>query len=242
MTKLSSPQSPDGIAVIITAAGSSSRMGGKIKKELLPLGKGTVLSACVKAFLDISCKNIIITIPADGRQQALQGLESLNQTANIEFVHGGSTRQKSVYNALEYLSKKTQQPDLVLIHDGARPFVSKKLILDVIDAASKYEASVPGITPTDTIKSIDKDGFIESHLVRSSLTAVQTPQGFSFTKLWQAHKQAAADKKEYTDDSEIWSYLYGKVKVVPGDVKNFKITYPGDLEKIVSLEKEKGAL
>ena len=123
-------------------------------------------------------------------------------------------------------------PQIVLIHDGARPFVSQKIILEGIQAAQEFGASVPGLTPTDTQKQIDEDGFITNHLQRASLVAVQTPQCFDFQMLLEAHKKAHQEEKEYTDDTEIWGKYCGKVKVITGESKNIKITYPKDLESL----------
>ncbi|MBO7583760.1 MAG: 2-C-methyl-D-erythritol 4-phosphate cytidylyltransferase [Treponema sp.] len=226
MTTHSNPK----IAVIITAAGSSTRMGGTQKKEYLPLKEGTVLSACVKAFETAS--KIIITIPAGDEQQALKAINPTDElNSKLEFVTGGTTRQKSILNALEHIKKSAEQPQYILIHDGARPFVSQEVIQNVIAGTIQYEAAAPGIKPTDTIKQINSEGFIVKHLERSLLTAIQTPQGFVFEKLYEAHKKAAKDDYEYTDDSEIWGKYAGPVKLVEGDVNNKKITYPGDLEK-----------
>ena len=226
------------IAIIITAAGSSTRIGGGIKKEYLPYKKGTVLSSCAETFLNACYKrfeitDFIITCPEDGFEDCQKALDSLPllfyNTVTLSIMAGSDTRQKSVFRGLQAVEGN---PDIVVIHDGARPFVSESLILETIDAALKYGASVPGITPIDTQKEIDKDGFIVRHLVRSSLTAVQTPQCFEYAKLWEAHKKARNDGKEYTDDTEIWGAYCGRVKVVPGEVNNIKITYPSDLEKL----------
>ena len=236
------------VAVIITAAGSSTRMGGSVKKEYLPLGDGTVLSSCVKAFeqasknqekpFDIS--HIIVTVPMNGTNEAAEAVSAFfeyddEMKEKVEYVQGGYTRQKSILNALEHIKKKSTPPEYVLIHDGARPFVSELQIQYVLAATQEFEAAAPGITPTDTIKAIDQNGFIVTHLVRSSLTAIQTPQGFVFAKLFDAHKKAAADGHDYTDDSEIWGKYIGPVKLVTGDPKNIKITYPGDLERGTAL-------
>lgn len=231
------------IAIIITAAGSSTRIGSNIKKEYLPFKKGTVLSASVQTFIN-SCQNqfiitdFIITCPPNGRlecqkalisslQQKTENFQNISQIFQI--VEGDKTRQKSVFNAMCAVKN---QPQIVLIHDGARPFVSKKIILEGIQAAKEFGASVPGLTPIDTQKQIDKDGFIISHLERASLIAVQTPQCFDFQKLLDAHKKAHLEEKEYTDDTEIWGKYCGKVKVIPGESQNIKITYPKDLESL----------
>ena len=236
------------VAVIITAAGSSTRMGGSVKKEYLPLGDGTVLSSCVKAFEQASksqekpfnISHIIVTVPMNGTNEAAEAISAFfeyddEMKEKVEYVQGGYTRQKSILNALEHIKKKPAQPEYVLIHDGARPFVSEQQIQYVLAATQEFEAAAPGITPTDTIKAIDQNGFIVTHLVRSSLTAIQTPQGFVFAKLFDAHKKAAADGHDYTNDSEIWGKYIGPVKLVTGDPKNIKITYPGDLEKGAAL-------
>ena len=231
------------IAIIITAAGSSTRIGSGIKKEYLPFQNGTVLSTCVQTFIN-SCKNrfiitdFIITCPPNGKSECQKALNFTSQQENDNFknisqvfqiVEGDKTRQKSVFNAMCAVKN---HPQIVLIHDGARPFVSQKIILEGIQAAQEFGASVPGLTPTDTQKQIDEDGFITNHLQRASLVAVQTPQCFDFQMLLEAHKKAHQEEKEYTDDTEIWGKYCGKVKVITGESKNIKITYPKDLESL----------
>lgn len=224
------------IAIIITAAGSSTRIGGSIKKEYLPYKKGTVLSGCADTFLNActgryEITDFIVTCPKGGIEECRKALGELylKSPVKIKITEGAETRQKSVYKGMCAVEGK---PQIVLIHDGARPFVSERVIIDAVEAAIEYGASVPGITPTDTQKEIDEEGFIVRHLVRSSLSAVQTPQCFDFAKLMEAHKRALSDKREYTDDTEIWGAYCGRVRVIPGDVNNIKITYPADLEKI----------
>jgi len=221
------------IAIIITAAGSSTRMGGSTKKEYLPFKDGTVLSGCANTFLNVCSKSFnitdfIITYANGGLEDCKKALPGIDLD-KITFVAGAETRQKSVYNALQAVKNN---PDIVLIHDGARPFITESVILSAITAAFEYGASVPGVTPTDTQKEIDEKGFIVRHLQRSHLTAVQTPQCFEYTKLLEAHRKAIADNKEYTDDTEIWGVYCGSVKVVDGDINNIKITYPADLQKL----------
>lgn len=233
------------IAIIITAAGSSSRMGGSVKKEFLPLKNGTVLSSCARAFLnalskDFQITDFIITCREGSQQDARNALSSLNYKG-FSFVSGGKSRQESVFKGLLQIEKNGSKPDFVMIHDGARPFVSEKLILDGIKTCMEDGASVPGLTPTDTQKEIDENGMIVRHLVRSRLCAVQTPQNFNFEKLLEAHKKAALQveqlaaegiKKEFTDDTEIWGEFCGSVKVYEGDAKNIKITWPKDLASL----------
>ena len=234
-TKISNPLSGKKIAVIIAAAGSSTRMGGPVKKEYLPLKNGTVLSEAAKTFLKtINCTYLTITVPEKGENDAKTALfsdreiQTLLQNTELDFVEGSSTRQKSIFNALVSLSEKKSVPDIVLIHDGARPFVTKNIIEETALAALEFGGAVPGITPTDTQKIKDEKGFIKTHLTRSEMTAVQTPQGFDFEKLFEAHKKALNEDKEFTDDTEIFGFFAGNVKIVTGSAENIKITYPKD--------------
>lgn len=237
------------ICAIITAAGSSSRLGGKIKKEFLSCKGGTVLSECVKKIVYHSeCSLLAITYPkgllSDAKNAVFADKELSsklndlisNQNLLIQFVEGSDTRQKSVYNALKWLEDfiiKTEKNNFplwtVLIHDGARPFVSEKIIKEVVDKALKFGSASPGIMPVDTQKLIDSDGFIVNHLKRTQMVSVQTPQGFNLSSIIKAHENALKDGFECTDDTEIWGKYIGKVKIVSGDEKNIKITYPKDL-------------
>lgn len=229
------------VALIIVAAGSSVRMGGTTKKEYLPLNNGTVLSETARSFLSVAkFISITVVIPKGDIQKAscafyadpeIKNLLKKQNTTDINFIEGGATRQKSVYNALLFLENSTKEkPDYVLIHDGARPFVSRQLILNAVSYTQKYEACVPGITPTDTQKEIDSDNFITKHLVRKNLCAVQTPQGFLFDSILTAHKKADSDSIEYTDDSEIYDRNSGKKTFVfTGEIENKKITYKEDM-------------
>lgn len=223
------------IGIVICAAGSSTRFGSSVKKEYLPLETGTVLSTSVKKFINaLNISALVITVPHNGTEQAKAALfndPSINYPENIFFTEGGSTRQESVYNALLTLQSLKNPPEYVLIHDGARPFVTEKIITDTINAAILHGAAAPGTTPVDTQKLLDENNFIIEHLQRSRMSAIQTPQGFKLKELLEAHKKALQDNKEYTDDTEIWGKYCGKVMAVQGDAANKKITYASDYNK-----------
>ena len=243
------------LVVIIVAAGSSTRMGGGIKKEYLPFPGGTpketVLSHGAKTFLsatDISL--LIIVSPKDGCSQAEsilfedRNFKNLSEKTNLFFTEGGESRQESVRKALVFAKEKLVDKNaVVLIHDGARPFVSEKIIQETENAVREYGAAVPALTPVDTQKKISPDGTISEHLERSSLCAVQTPQGFLLNELLDCHKKASHEKKTFTDDTEIWdSYPEctsgKKVHVVAGESTNKKITYKEDLNTLPGKEKK----
>ena len=234
------------IALIIVAAGSSSRMGGQIKKEYLSLNTGTVLSEAARIFLlSKKISSITVICPVNGQDDSEKAFykdpQILNLTKNVPvyFVPGGTTRQESVYNGLLFLQSEKpfkinsafKKPDYVLIHDGARPFLSPSLVEKSIECTVKYGASAPAVKPVDTQKEIDSEGFIVKHLVRNDLRSIQTPQGFDFDLITECHKKAFDDKKEYTDDTEIFDRYSGKKTfLVDGEIENKKITYAEDLK------------
>ena len=239
------------VAVIIMAAGFSSRMEGR-KKEFLPLpnNQGTVLSSAATAFLQtIPIKYLLVTVPSFVDENIiLQTKEALFSSAQVKklldnsvkydekielvFVPGGKTRQESVLFALEKIAS-LGSVDMVLIHDGARPFVSKEIVKAVFEKVKNCGAACCGVSPVDTQKEVDSQGNITKHLQRSSMVAVQTPQGFLFQPLLEAHRKAAIQNIQCTDDTEIWSkFCDTSVQVVKGSPENIKITFPGDLIKM----------
>lgn len=228
-------------AIIITAAGSSTRMGLGKKKEYLQLGKGTVLSQAAIIFLKtLHVDVLVITIPQNQEKEAREALyahkefQALLGNTKLVFTSGGKTRQESVLNGLLAARKTLGDNALVLIHDGARPFVTEKIILETHEAALMHMASVPAIGPVDTQKEIDENNNITRHLQRNRLAAVQTPQAFDLDILIECHKKAMAKNLQCTDDTEIWDSfpeITGglKVHVVEGDSINRKITFASDI-------------
>ena len=228
------------IDVIILAAGASSRMGG-VKKEYQKLSNGyTVLGNSVRAFVSVpAIKTIIIAIPEDGETHARHALpqEYISaQGPQILFVKGGTTRRASAYNALTLLS--SLNPDVsensyVLIHDGARPWVSAGLIEKLLEAVKKYGAVIPFLPVTETPKELTQgeqgEIFIERHLKRANAGLAQTPQCFKFAEILRAHEEADKVNEEFTDDAEIWGRFIGKVACISGEAENRKITFKEDL-------------
>jgi len=239
------------IAAVICAAGSSARMGG-VKKEYLPLPGNpdslSVLGAAVSAFAAVpEISPIVIVVPEEaetGEAAARNALlpEILNGTDPIvRFVIGGSTRRASVFNALRALA--ADAPDYVLIHDGARPWVSPDLIERAIRGVKQYRAVIPLLPLTETPKETDLplDGFvgcdswgpvfIKQQLKRAFIGTAQTPQAFAFPEILSAHEKAAAQNggRDFTDDAEVWAEFNGPVAVIPGEISNRKITFKEDM-------------
>jgi len=231
------------VAAVICAAGSSSRMGG-IKKEferLNPAHPLTVLESSVSAFAAVpSVQTIVIAVNEnceDAARSALAPERLCAQRPELLFVKGGESRRASVFNALCALSPR--KPCYVLIHDGARPWLSPSLIEKLIEAVKKYEAVIPILAVTETPKECgssleglaarNESVFIKTHLKRANTGVAQTPQAFKFAEILRAHEKAAeADGGEFTDDAEIWGRFCGPVAVIPGSPENKKITFPQD--------------
>jgi 2-C-methyl-D-erythritol 4-phosphate cytidylyltransferase len=239
------------VAVVICAAGSSVRMGGLKKEYRLLLAEAgrrlTVLGAAVSAFAAVSrVETIVIAVPKDpktGEAAARQALPPELLAAShprIVFTPGGENRRVSVYQALSRLAEF--QPAYVLIHDGARPWISPSLIERLISAVHTYRAVIPLLPLTETPKETDMplypaNGlpnagpvFISRNLRRANTGTAQTPQAFTFPEILSAHERAAEhEHAEYTDDAEVWSVFNGPVAVIPGELANRKITFPEDL-------------
>ncbi|MCX7788472.1 MAG: 2-C-methyl-D-erythritol 2,4-cyclodiphosphate synthase [Spirochaetes bacterium] len=219
-------------AVLITAAGSSTRMGNSVKKEYLFLGNTSVLEQCLRTFESTGLFDwFVITIPPGGVSKARQvlalWLQDPGHHQHTLFVEGASNRQGSVRNGLQALSP--YEPSTVLIHDGARPWVNPQTILRVFEGTQKYGACAPVVPLVDSLKRLHPDGTIAEHVDRSAFVGIQTPQGFRFPEIYEAHLLAATDGKEYLDDTEIYHRYIGNVHTVEGDRANRKITYWEDI-------------
>ena len=221
-------------AVIVTAAGSSDRFNHNSertrKKEFVLIGGNSVLYNSVKPFTEfdhVCC--IVVTYKAGTLEQTETAIKDLSDKKEFIFVEGGTTRQKSVFNALLALYENCPDIDYVAIHDGARPFVSKSLVERTFEKAISKNAAVPAIKLNDTLVLKSKSDEIGKPLDRSEILAVQTPQIFKFSNILSAHKKAASENKDYTDDSQVYMAYGQPVYNTEGDIANKKITFEEDL-------------
>lgn len=215
-------------AALVTAAGSSQRFGGGMKKEYLLLGNSSVLSSALSTFSNpkiFTC--LVVTIPQGGEADAVEALRDFPRSGEVIFVPGGDTRQASVLAGLQALAG--HKPDVVLIHDGARPWCTREIAEAVALRALEAGACAPAVPSVDAMKILSRDGFIIDHLARETTYRIQTPQGFIFEDILEAHMKAAEDGGIYIDDTEIYGRYIGAVATVPGDETNRKITYQEDL-------------
>ena len=208
------------IAQILVAAGKGARIGGEIPKQYRQIGGKAVLRRTIEATLAEPRITETIVVVADGDPYIS---ELIADFENIRVVTGGATRTASVKAGLKALSGNP--PDLVLIHDGARPFITRDVISGVIDALDDAPAAVPALPIPDALKSLDGNS-----VDREQLRRVQTPQGFHFDKIWGAF-QSLDNEASFADDIEVAQAAGLEIAFTQGDVNNFKVTYPKDFAK-----------
>ena len=224
---------PD-VAAVIVAAGRGTRVaGGDLPKQFRRIGGETMLRRTLSMFVEHASIGRVQPVihPEDLAlyRDAVAGIETLAP------VFGGATRQASVRSGLEALSARP--PDIVLIHDAARPFASADLIARAVAAAVESGAAIPALAVTDTVKSVDRQGLVDKTLDRASLRLVQTPQGFDFAALLLAHHRAAAQGREdFTDDAALAEWAGMKVAVFAGEPNNIKITNADDFARAEAMQ------
>ena len=212
-------------SVLVVAAGNSSRMGEKGNKQFLCLKDKPVLAYTLAVFEGLEEVSEIIVATRTEDIPAVKALAENYAISKLKaVVSGGKTRQESVF-----LGLKAVNEEYVLIHDGARPFVTEEEIKAVLEALSDYDAALPGVPVKDTIKRVDENGEAVETLQREELMAVQTPQGFRTKVIFDAHKKVSDDGVAVTDDASVAEYMGIPVKVVKGSYQNIKITTPEDL-------------
>lgn len=197
-------------------------MKTKDSKLLLKINGKTVLERSVNAFLNISDVDEVIVV---AREKDIPAFSDILTDERVSFVVGGDTRQQSVMNAVDVID----DCELIIIHDGARPLIKSEDIVNTIRAAKEKKAAAVGVFVKDTVKVVDKNGFVVSTPVRSTLFAVQTPQIFDFELYKNAAQNAREKGLDFTDDCQLVESFNKKVKTVVGSYSNIKITTPDDI-------------
>ncbi|MGB9043928.1 MAG: bifunctional 2-C-methyl-D-erythritol 4-phosphate cytidylyltransferase/2-C-methyl-D-erythritol 2,4-cyclodiphosphate synthase [Pseudolabrys sp.] len=221
------------VAAVVVAAGQGVRAGGALPKQFRRIAGETLLEHALSAFAE--APKVAFVQPVI-RPEDLALVRTLTSGKNILApVSGGPTRQASVRAGLEALLPRS--PDIVLIHDAARPFASANLIARAIEAAEKTGAAIPALPVTDTVKRVDKAGMVEATLDRNSIRLVQTPQAFAFPALLEAHQRAAAQgRNDFTDDAALAEWAGMKVSVFAGEPGNIKLTTPEDFARADAIQ------
>lgn len=212
-------------AAILVAAGRGLRAGAGGPKQYRTIGGQTVIFRAMAAFCQHPHVFAVqpVVNPDDNAvfNEAVAGLRHQPPT------NGGATRQASVRAGLEALAPA--KPDIVLIHDAARPFVTPAVISRAIDAAQRTGAAVPAIPVTDTIKQVSDSGDVAATPDRAKLRIAQTPQAFRFDVILEAHRRAARDgRSDFTDDAALAEWAGLTVATFEGDAANIKLTTPED--------------
>jgi len=221
------------VAAVVVAAGQGVRVGGDLPKQFRRVAGQTLLERALSAFADVP--NIAFVQPVV-RPNDLALVRALSHDLNVlEPVSGGTTRQASVRAGLEALLPRS--PDIVLVHDAARPFASADLIARAIAAVEKTGAAVPALPATDTVKRVDEAGMVAATVDRNAIRLVQTPQAFAFPALLQAHRDAAAQgRSDFTDDAALAEWAGMKVSVFAGEPGNIKLTTPEDFARAEAMQ------
>jgi len=223
------------IAAVIVAAGRGVRAGGDMPKQFRRIGGETVLRRTLSMLADVPNLGLLQPVIRAEDRALFQEATAAIAARMLPAVSGGATRQASVRAGLEAL--EPHAPDIVLIHDAARPFASVVLAERAIVASQKTGAAIPGIAVTDTIKTIDAQGLVGETLDRSRLRAIQTPQAFAFKPLLAAHRRAALEgRDDFTDDAALAEWAGMKVSVFEGEPGNIKITNAEDFMRAEAMQ------
>lgn len=222
------------VVALIVAAGQGVRMGGKVKKQYLALTGRPVLSHTLKVF--DACPGIdaiFLVLPSGDVDFCRKNvLTPLDPQKKIHLVSGGAERQDSVYNGLRAIEEEGHGdgPDVVVIHDGVRPFVTIEQIGACVAGAISTGACILGIPVSDTLKRVDSNGIIDQTFERDTIWFAQTPQAFRLGLIRNAHHHTRQTGYRATDDASLVEHLGHPVKIIPGNRYNLKITRREDLE------------
>lgn len=212
---------------IVAAAGRGKRMGQEVRKQYLSLAGKPLLVHTLTRLLQYDFNELIVVVtPGEENYCREEILAPYGFNQKTRVIPGGKERQDSVYNALKTLSSETE---VVLIHDGARPFVSLEMIREAVNSAYGYGAAIAAVPVKDTIKEVDGEGFVVDTPPRETLWSVQTPQAFLFPLILEAYQRAEELNYKGTDDASLVEREGKPVKVIQGSYENIKVTTPEDL-------------
>ncbi|SCI47111.1 MULTISPECIES: 2-C-methyl-D-erythritol 4-phosphate cytidylyltransferase [unclassified Romboutsia] len=224
-------------SVIIVAAGSGKRMNMGINKQFIKLNEKEIIAHTIETFYkNENIDEIIVCIKKEEEEFFKDKIIDRYSFKNIKIAYGGKERQDSIYNGLKLIDSRCE---IVLIHDGARPFVSERIINNSIKVAREKKAVVVGMPVKDTIKFVD-DGSIKDTPNRENLWSAQTPQSFEYKLIMRAYEEAYKHDYYGTDDSMLVEKIGQQVTMIMGSYDNIKITSPEDIgigEQILNLQK-----
>lgn len=216
------------VVAIIPTAGKGKRMGHAIPKHYIRLEERPILSYTLEAFEKCPDVNQVLMVVRSGEEEYClkEVVEKYMFKKVFKIVIGGERRQDSVYHGIKALDQDT---DIVVVHDGVRPFVPPELISESIKMAMYFDGVIVALPVKDTIKEVFGEGFVKSTPDRESLWYAQTPQTFKKRVIEEAFIRAYSDGFYGTDESSLVERIGGKVKIIEGSPENIKITTKEDL-------------
>jgi 2-C-methyl-D-erythritol 4-phosphate cytidylyltransferase len=206
---------------LIVAGGSGTRMESNLPKQFLLLAGKPILMHTIEAFYHSGVNHIILVLPQSQIDFWNQLCQTHQFTIKHQIVAGGASRFESVQNGLQHCNNN----DLVAIHDGVRPFVSKEIILNSFETAAQKGNAVAAVRLKDSIRKVEL--LSNKNVNRDNYYLIQTPQTFKAQLIKEAY--AAQDHINFTDDASVWELNGYAINLIPGDYKNIKITTPEDL-------------
>lgn len=215
-------------SAVVLCAGRGKRMNSGINKMYMEIGGKPLVLMTLESLISVpEIDELVVVISREDEALFNENvLERLECRKKISIAYGGDERQDSVYNGLQKVSDGCE---IVLIHDGARPFASRDIVKRTIECAKSQGACAAGVPAKDTIKIVDGDGIVLDTPNRKDLWCIQTPQTFKLKLIKSAYEKAVSEGCAATDDSMIAEYAGEKVHIVMGDYENIKITTPEDI-------------
>lgn len=215
------------VSVIIPSAGSGKRMKTAIKKQFLKINNKEIVALTIEKFQGVSQIDEIVIVTSEDDIEQMSGLvDRYGFTKVSQIVAGGNERQASIHNGLKAINS---QSTIVLVHDGARPFVTKDIIENCVQSVDNGESIITAVPAKDTMKLVNTCGSVIETLKRDELWAVQTPQGFPRGLIDKAYAHACDRGFQGTDDASLVEFMGNEVSVVEGSYDNIKITTSEDL-------------
>ncbi|MBX7044476.1 MAG: 2-C-methyl-D-erythritol 4-phosphate cytidylyltransferase [Ignavibacteria bacterium] len=215
--------------LIIPASGTGTRFGSATPKQFLKIQGKEIIAHTIEKFHSVKLIDEIYISSQPENFELLKKIITKNNFKKVKgLVEGGETRQASVYNAIN--SIEAGKSDIILVHDSVRPFISKKLIVNLISECHSSGGVIPGIKISDTVKRTDEKGFIVKTLPRENLWTVQTPQVFRYDIIKNSLDKAAVKNFWGTDEAAAVEFAGYPVKIIDGEKANIKITHKVDLK------------
>lgn len=214
--------------LILLAAGQGKRMKRDRNKVWLSLMGKPLIERALETFLkDPNCVHIIVTVNPDEIEmlEELMAAKFPDTDKPVTLVIGGSERQYSSYNGLQFL--KNPEKGYVMIHEAARPFLEQEFVDQLNEEMQQTGGAILAVPPKDTIKQVS-NGIIEKTILRDSVWQAQTPQAFRSSLVLEAHEKAQQENFFGTDDASVVERIFSHIKIVPGNYYNIKMTTPED--------------